>query len=216
MNSLLKIQKESFAKWKADGAENLRQEYPDLDIGRETCVIDLGAYKGNWAALILEKYPNAHYIGFEPIKSIYDNLVEYMKLYSSRTTLYNLATGNSNKEILMQVSGVGSSAYKNNKYENNENFDKCQMIRFSDFIGTHMGIVDLLKINIEGGEFEVLPDLILRNQITQFKNIQVQFHPFVEGAEDLYRNIRYELEKTHHLTYEYPWIWENWKLNESI
>ena len=46
----------------------------------------------------------------------------------------------------------------------------------SDYI---KGKIDLLKINIEGGEYEVLENLIENDLIKNIDNIQIQFHDFV-------------------------------------
>jgi hypothetical protein len=42
------------------------------------------------------------------------------------------------------------------------------------------------------------------------KEIQVQFH-LVEGYQQMYEAIGNELNKTHCLTYRYPFVWENWR-----
>jgi hypothetical protein len=72
--------------------------------------------------------------------------------------------------------------------------------------------IDLLKINIEGGEYPLLADMSKKYLITSCTDIQVQFHDFVTGHQELYADIRSELEKTHELTYRYPFVWENWRL----
>ena len=49
--------------------------------------------------------------------------------------------------------------------------------------------------------------------ISIFKNIQVQFHDFIiQNAEERMINIQRKLELTHELTYQYVFVWENWKL----
>ncbi len=42
-------------------------------------------------------------------------------------------------------------------------------------------------------------------------DIQVQFHHFYPESEKLRDEIRTALSKTHHLTYDYPFAFENWK-----
>ena len=75
--------------------------------------------------------------------------------------------------------------------------------------------VDLIKINIEGGEYEVLESLIADNKLSMFKNLQIQFHDFIiENAKERMSKIQQELAKTHVLTYQYEFVWENWKLKE--
>ena len=68
-----------------------------------------------------------------------------------------------------------------------------------------------MKINIEGGEFSVLPNLIENNNISNINNLQVQFHNFIDDAENLRAKIRNDLSQTHELTYDYFFVWENWE-----
>jgi FkbM family methyltransferase len=73
--------------------------------------------------------------------------------------------------------------------------------------------IDLLKLNIEGGEFKVLPRMIECGLISLCTDIQVQFHDFYPDAKRLRDDIRAELSKTHYLTYDYPFTFENWRKN---
>ena len=71
-----------------------------------------------------------------------------------------------------------------------------------------------MKINIEGGEYSLLEDLISNRLVANIKDIQVQFHTFAPNALERMKNIQMELSKTHHLTYNYPFVWENWERNK--
>ena len=71
--------------------------------------------------------------------------------------------------------------------------------------------IDLMKINIEGAEYDLLEHLIENKFVENIKDIQVQFHDFVPNAEARMKNIQAGLSKTHYLTYQYPFVWENWR-----
>ena len=71
--------------------------------------------------------------------------------------------------------------------------------------------VDLIKINVEGGEYSLLERMIDKQIIENFKNIQVQFHKFFPNSAQRRNAIRNALSKTHFITYDYPFIWENWQ-----
>jgi hypothetical protein len=74
--------------------------------------------------------------------------------------------------------------------------------------------VDLMKINIEGGEYELLEHLIARGLTKRIRNIQVQFHEDVmAGAAGRMERIQSRLAETHHLTYQERFVWENWELS---
>jgi len=75
--------------------------------------------------------------------------------------------------------------------------------------------VDLLKINIEGGEYELLESIVEDEYlISRIKNIQVQYHTFVKNHVERRSFINSNLEKTHTRTWNYDWVWENWKINK--
>lgn len=72
--------------------------------------------------------------------------------------------------------------------------------------------VALCKINIEGGEYELLGYIIDRGLIKNIKNLQVQFH-YVAGVdcETLYNKLAEKLSLTHKQTWGVPFVWENWE-----
>ena len=72
--------------------------------------------------------------------------------------------------------------------------------------------IDLIKINIEGGEYELLPAILKSGFIDRIKYIQVQFHNFITGADNKREQIRHELEKTHSEMWNYDFVWESWEL----
>ena len=74
--------------------------------------------------------------------------------------------------------------------------------------------IDLMKINIEGSEYELLEHLIESGCIKKITDIQVQFHNFVPNAPEKRSELHKKLSRTHYMTYNYPWIWENWRLKK--
>ena len=75
-----------------------------------------------------------------------------------------------------------------------------------------IGEIDLMKINIEGGEYEFLEYLLDTGLAVKIKNVQVQFHDFVPNAETRTKSIQERLSQTHSLTYQYEFVWENWRV----
>lgn len=75
----------------------------------------------------------------------------------------------------------------------------------------NINTIDLMKINIEGGEYELIEHFIEKEFIKEIRDIQVQFHGFVPDAGVRMKKIQEELKKTHFLTYQYEFVWENWR-----
>lgn len=193
-------------RWVKDGGDKeLRLNY---DINKDSIVFDLGGYHGDFAAEINKKYGATVYV-FEPVKEYFEII---MKRFTGndKVNVFHFGLSDNNDEMEISVSGSSSSVYSVNASKT----EKIKLKSITNFI-SEKGItaIDLFKINIEGGEFSVLPELIKTGYIDNINDLQVQFHAFVDDAVEKRIDIRRGLSKTHSLTYDYYFVWENWKKN---
>lgn len=73
------------------------------------------------------------------------------------------------------------------------NTEQIEIIDAKEWIREHrIARIDLIKINIEGGEYELLDRLIETDLIKQIENIQVQFHDFSETSSSEMERIQRE------------------------
>mgnify|MGYP001246724257 CR=1 FL=1 len=70
--------------------------------------------------------------------------------------------------------------------------------------------IDLMKINIEGGEYNVMQRLLDENKVRNIRCLQIQFHDLDKNSVQKKEYIRNLLYKTHTCEYCYEFIWENW------
>jgi FkbM family methyltransferase len=184
----------------------LRLDYP---LGPSSVVLDLGGYQGDWAAEISKRYDPVIHI-FEPIESFAEGIRSRFqgneKVFAHS---FGLAAENTHTEIC--VSRDASSTFVSQGSTKNaiELRDIAAVLK-----ALNVDRVDLIKINIEGGEYSVLRRLIDAGLISRCNNIQVQFHEFVKDAKALRLAIRSDLSRTHDLTYDFPFVWENWRLRD--
>lgn len=196
-------------KWVNDkGDQNLRYNYK---LNSESIVFDLGGYEGEFAQKIFDKYNSNIYV-FEPVKKFYNIILEKFK-NNKKIKTYQFGLSDKDEKINIDINKNGTSVYVNNGGGEKEKITLKSIINFMN--NNNINSIDLLKINIEGGEFPVLFELIKNNKIKNIKNLQIQFHNFVPNAKILRDEIRSFLNQTHHLTYDYYFIWENWELNET-
>lgn len=74
-----------------------------------------------------------------------------------------------------------------------------------------------MKVNIEGGEYELLTRLIVTGYIKTIKQIQFQFHNIDPDSESKMRGICTDLTLTHRPTFQYKFVWENWiRLDKEV
>jgi len=70
--------------------------------------------------------------------------------------------------------------------------------------------IDLLKMNIEGGEFPLLERLLDAGLMPRIKRLQIQFHEFVPDAHARRAALVARMEETHQRQWNYDWVWECW------
>jgi len=182
----------------------------DYDLTSSSLVFDVGGYKGDWTEKIDAKYHPWINI-FEPVLSYFMS-IERRFTGNKKVSVYNFALSNKTCEKIMAVDESSSSFYKKVgreqiKVEMRDIAEVMEKLQLRD--------VDLMKINIEGCEYDLLERLIEVEFVKNIKNIQVQFHDFVPDAEERMKKIQKELQKTHYLTYCYPFVWENWTLHNT-
>jgi FkbM family methyltransferase len=195
--------KESLERWFKDkGDENHRVNY---DLNENSLVIDLGGYLGEWTETIHNKYSCNVYV-FEPVFKFYNNIVEKFKK-NSKIKVFNLGLSGLNDEVIIKYDNASSSIFIENGVE-----EKIKLVKYYDFINDNkIDYIDLIKINIEGSEYELLEHIIENNLHVKIKNLQIQFHKTFNDSEEKREKIRKVLSLTHKLTYDYTFVWENWE-----
>ena len=199
---------DTWKRWTDGEFERLRYEY---DLDNTSICLDLGAFYNDWGKKISDMYHSPTIYAFEAIPAIWnigqENIVDYSNIRS-----LNYAVGKSNCEMTITMGpalGVSSSFYIQ---EEGEKINVTVRDIKEVFEELNISNVDLMKLNIEGSEYDVLERLIECNLHIHIKNIQVQFHRLTDDYLNRYNNIREKLKETHELTYEFEFIWENWKL----
>jgi FkbM family methyltransferase len=189
-------------KWYADNAETtLRYQY---DLGPNDIVFDIGGFEGNWAAEIAARYACKIHL-FEPVPD-YAAQIRLRFKGNPRIEVHAFGLSHCTHTSEFYLAGDSSSAIKSS--------DQRIQVRLQDvveFLDAHdFHDIALAKINIEGAEFDLLQRLISSGAISRFRNIQVQFHDFVVDAEARMQDLQQRLSRTHALTYQYTFVWENW------
>lgn len=178
--------------------EDIRYEYL---LDANSIVVDAGAYHGDFASEITRRYGCRVY-AFEPV--FYHNckstpLITYFPVgLHSRFMLTDFAihgnmtgrwaTGDSVPVVLVNI---------------------CDVVREL----SRDKPIDLLKLNIEGGEYDCIDALLDAGLMPRIRNLQVQFHKLHADSEERHAVIRTCLSVTHRLTYDFPFCWENYALN---
>jgi len=189
-------------RWYSDGGdEAFRYDY---DLNSDSLVIDLGGYKGQWASDIYARY-NCRVLVFEPVKSFAEKIEKRFER-NRRVEVFRLALGANRRHAAIAMLGDGSSVYRTAPEKETIQFEDV-----AEFFAKH-GIdrVDLMKVNTEGGEYELMPRLFEAGLVKRIRHIQIQFHNVGASSETRMKEICRELSRTHKPTYQYKFVWENW------
>lgn len=189
--------------------ESLRHEY---NLDPKSIVIDAGGYEGNFAKTIAEKYGCKVFV-YEPILEHAAGILRRIENtpLASLIKVFNAGVGAHDRKETFGVKGdqTGIACTSANREEEVQIVDIGQAI---DVLAGPGGQIDLLKLNIEGMEFEVLEALLDRGLTQRFTNIQVQPHNHIPRAEQRWAAIRNLMLINHRITWEAPWCWINFQL----
>jgi FkbM family methyltransferase len=192
---------EALKKWIAVGGEELRLDYPLAD---GDLVFDVGGHCGDWAADILARYNPRLWI-FEPVAAHVAQLHERFD-GDPRVRILPVAAGIADQKVKINLNGTGSTLL--GQSGNTEEIDVINLCNF--VVNERLDEVTLCKINIEGLEFDLLDLIIQSGVVERIRDLQIQFHDVFPEAKKRRDSIREKLTATHRLSYDYPFVWENW------
>ncbi len=195
----------AYFRWKLTKSENKRYCY---DLNEDSVVFDGGGYKGDFADEIVKRYNPKVYI-FEPVHEFAD-LISIRFKDNEKVKVYKFGLSDYSSQNKMYISEDGSSVYCNNSKQ----METVSMVNIVEFIEENaIDKIDLLKLNIEGGEYAVLDKLFESGYIRIVKYLQIQFHNVSDNSISRMKEQISALKETHELMWKCrPFIWESWKL----
>ncbi|MDO8862503.1 FkbM family methyltransferase [Haliea sp. E1-2-M8] len=181
--------------------------------------LDVGAYHGDWAARVYEKY-QARIYAFEPDPpSIAFLRQRFAAVPNIRCLPFGL--GGEDARLSMIQRGMGSTLYEvdTGAPQRTGGVEERVDVQVRDIVGLldelgHADI-DIIKLNIEGAEYALLERLMSAGRLGQIRVYTIQFHEWHSGAHSRRRRIQRELARTHDKVWDYPFVWEQWVRRQS-
>lgn len=194
-------------KWYADGGDD-RYRF-DYDLDERSFVVDLGGYEGQWASDLYARH-RCRIAVFEPVARFARN-IEARFRKNSDITVYACGLGATTRTETIYVHGASSSTHKKQTQS-----EQIEIVDAKQWFEEHsIESVQLMKVNIEGGEYELLERLVATGLIAKIDDIQVQFHNFAPDAAARMEQLQRAMRATHAPTYQYRFVWENWRRNRT-
>lgn len=192
----------ALAAWRRDKGEVTRKM--NLDLTADSVVVDVGAYIGVTARRIHDRFGCTLHL-FEPVPEFHAQCAARFA-DAPNVTCYNFGLSDTDARVDMNVDGEASAASGASDQGGFELRRACDA-----FAEAGIGKIDLMEINIEGGEYELLPHLIATGLITDIAQLRIQFHLSRKDASERRDSIREALEETHFEEWAYPFVWESWR-----
>jgi FkbM family methyltransferase len=207
MDTIHKYSEEEYARYKReDPTEECRVNYP---LHNNSLVVDVGGLTGDWAIRVFCRHACNIDI-YEPhpvlVRKARNNFSGNPKV-----KIYDYGIGGENGILTLYGDSFNASIFKNDTGGKTQ----VQIVKAFDAFRKYEHI-DLLKINVEGAEYEIMNDLLDNYDMRKIDNLQIQFHGNVPGYAAMREEIRSRLIRTHHMTWNYDYIFENWSLNKVI
>jgi FkbM family methyltransferase len=184
----------------------------DYPLGPDSLVLDVGGYEGQWASDLFSRYCCRVEV-FEPVSTFADAIQRRFE-HNARISVHRVGLAATDRREQLFTRGPGSSLFRapGAVLDSAGSVEQIQLVAADRFFQEHgYSVVDLMAVNIEGGEYELLEHLIDAGLVSRITDIQVQFHDFVPDARRRMHAIQQRLTRTHELTWQREFVFENWR-----
>jgi FkbM family methyltransferase len=193
--SLREVAQESWER--CQGERTLRLDYA---MAPGDIVLDIGGFEGQWASDIFGTSLCTVHV-FEPVPPLAE-AIRRRFAGNPHMEVHAVAIGAADGTLQVAVDG--------------EEMMEVPMRRFVDVVGKYgWQEIALMKVNVEGGEYELLEHVLDTGLISRIRHLQVKFHDFVPNAHKRMLALQARLRATHEMSYYFPFVWESWQRKDS-
>lgn len=181
-----------------------RSLFNSISLPENPLILNIGGFKGDSTEFLFNLYGGKIYV-VEPIP-------EYVKILQSRfednenIRIIPKALGANNSQIELVISEDLTGLFANG--ESKITVDTIGVVNLIENIGK---VPDLILMNIEGGEFDVLDEMLSTENKLIYPKLCIQFHDVFAGAAERRESIRKKLLLNYREIINFPWVWEVWE-----
>lgn len=186
----------------------LKRVYETLNTKNDLTIIDVGTNRGQTIDFFSKNFKIKTLVGFEPNQTLFNLLVKKYQHYSN-IKIINCGVSSQNKKITFyenildetstfekinidskyalrkaKILGTTTEKLTSNKY-----YVECMTLS-KFFTENSYNYIDILKIDVEGHEYEVLKGLFSSSLTTKINYIQLESH-----NDDLYTHKNHEIHE---------------------
>lgn len=167
-------------------------------------VLDFGGYVGEFTSKMSKLNPKMSFLIFEPVPNFYKKC---LKRFSNNPNVSVLPYGitSNGRNIDLTIDGPRT---RTNSLDENLRFASKSITEILE----NLDQVELIKMNIEGLEYECLLSIIQSGSIKKINYLLIQFHNFRIEDENNYAEITRLISKDFNRMFSYKWKWELWQI----
>jgi FkbM family methyltransferase len=193
-------------QWTRDGGG--RHLLRGRDVTAEDCVLDFGGYEGDYAADLRATHDCLVHV-FEPVP-IFADLIAIRFAGDEKVRLHRCAVGGADGTFDLHMSEDGSGAFVPGPVIS-------VPVRAAASIAHELPQeIAVAGINIEGGEYDLIPALGSSGLLPRINRLFIQFHPVSETSPQDRRRCQQILSLTHTCDWDYPFVWESWSRKPAL
>jgi FkbM family methyltransferase len=181
----------------------------DLPVQTGDLVIDGGGYKGEWTAGMIKRYGCKSDI-YEAIPAYARQCADYFS-HNQLVRVHPQALGNTTRHTSFTLHDNGTSEYLGG----GQSIDVQVLDIASIFANLQQTQISCLKLNIEGGEYDVLERMIQLHLPKRCDSLLLQFHRLPVDYKARYQIISEQLRQSHDCLWRYEFVWEKWQLKTN-
>jgi FkbM family methyltransferase len=187
-------------QWTRDGGG--RRRLKAIDVSRDDCVLDFGGYRGDGVADLRATYDCFVHV-FEPVPTFADMIAARFS-GDDKVLLHRWGVGSTDGTLDFHLSGDGSGAFVPGPLI-------AVRVRSAESLAPELPQeIAVAEMNIEGGEYDLIPALDSSGLLARIKRLFIQFHPISETSPQDRRTCQQILSRTHMCDWDYPFVWESW------
>ena len=179
-----------------------------IQLTETSVVLDFGGYVGDLSWRLHRQYkPHLHI--FEPVPR-FTSILRKRFNGCSNVTIHPFAIGTNERRETFGIGAAGTG-----KFAQVQESVEVHFLSAKTVVPELPQAIDLAVINIEGGEYELIPALHDCGFLSKIRHMLIQFHCVGESPDSARENCRSLLSATHDLEWSYDFIWESWRLKAT-
>ena len=185
--------------------ERSRSVVTDFEgLGPSSVAFDLGGYRGEWASAMHAKYGCVVHI-FEAHP---DFAADLESRFAGNPSIHDHGFALSSADGALSLSNDADASSSRLADTGGIAGRRVSVERF--FREQAIDRIDVAKLNIEGGEYDLLPALLTNPAAPPLGTLLIQFHKYEAGDVAARDAIRTLMERSHRCDWCYDFVWEQW------